>query len=198
MLAWRAPVSGSDSAASQASSTKWASATDDSRRSSAAARSCPGQELFQYADADGSIHDIASDDVNTYLREISGGDFTAKDFRTWEGTVLAYRALRALQPDDDAPASKRVVVEAMRETAGRLGNTPAVARRSYVHPAILEAYLDGSIPSALVEVAEEQVTPPGGATAAEEAAVVRLLRQRQRQERARSRKPTTRRRRRGS
>ena len=171
------------------------------RRLAAVVRRCqelPGQELFQYADADGSIHDIASDDVNTYLREISGGDFTAKDFRTWEGTVLAYRALRALQPDDDAPASKRVVVEAMRETAGRLGNTPAVARRSYVHPAILEAYLDGSIPSALVEVAEAQVTPPGGATAAEEAAVVRLLRQRQRQERARSRKPTTSRRRRGS
>ena len=158
------------------------------RRLAAVVRRCqdlPGQELFQYLDPDGTVRDVASDDVNDYLRDISGGDFTAKDFRTWAGTVLAYRALRALQPDDDSQASKRVVVEAIKETAGRLGNTPAVARRSYVHPAIFEAYFDGSIGPALVEVAEEQVVPPGGASPAEEAAVVRLLRQRQRHQHAR-------------
>ncbi|HET7169798.1 MAG TPA: hypothetical protein VFI69_11420 [Candidatus Limnocylindrales bacterium] len=154
------------------------------RRLAALVRRCqelPGQELFQYLDDDGVPRDVASDDVNDYLREASGGDFTAKDFRTWAGTVLAYRALRALQPEDHAPAAKRNVVEAIRTTADRLGNTPAVARGSYVHPAILEAYLEGTLGGALVEVAEEQERPPLGADPDEEAAVIRLLRQRQRQ-----------------
>ena len=127
----------------------------------------PGQDLFQYVDDEGVARDVTSDDVNDYLREISGTDVTAKDFRTWAGTVLAYRALRALAPVDDERAAKRNVVEAVRLTAGRLGNTPAVARNSYVHPAILEAYLDGAIGGALLEAAEEQDTPavrgrPGG------------------------------------
>jgi DNA topoisomerase-1 len=141
-------------------------------------RELPGQELFAYVDEDGEVRDIASDDVNEYLRQASGGAFTAKDFRTWAGTVLAYRALRALQPGDGTAAARRNVVEAIRDTAGRLGNTPAVARRSYVHPAVLEAYLDGSIGEALVEAADDQVTPPHGTSPDEEAAVVELLRQR--------------------
>ncbi len=138
----------------------------------------PGQDLFQYVDEDGELTSVASEDVNEYLREISGGDFTAKDFRTWAGTVLAYRALRALQPADSATDAKRNVVEAIRVTAGRLGNTPAVARKSYVHPAVLDAYLDGRVGGALVEAAEEQVEPPAEASAEEEAAVVELLTQR--------------------
>ena len=157
------------------------------RRLAALIRRCqdlPGQELFQYVDEDGDVRDIASDDVNTYLREASGGDFTAKDFRTWAGTVLAYRALRALQPEDGAGAVRRNVVQAIRQTADRLGNTPAVARGSYVHPAVLEAYMEGTLGGALVEAAEDQVDPPNEATAAEERAVIRLLRQRQRQEAA--------------
>ena len=87
------------------------------RRLASIVRRCqelPGQELFAYVDDDGEVRDVASDDVNDYLREASGGDFTAKDFRTWAGTVLAYRALRALQPEDDGPAARRNVVEAMR------------------------------------------------------------------------------------
>ncbi|HYH92323.1 MAG TPA: hypothetical protein VD763_04110 [Candidatus Saccharimonadales bacterium] len=154
------------------------------RRLAAVVRRCqelPGQELFQYQDADGAPRDVSSDDVNAYIRDAARGDFTAKDFRTWAGTVLAYRALRALQPGDGDRATKRNVVEAIRETADRLGNTPAVARRSYVHPAVLEAYLDGEVSGALVEAAEEQATPPRVATEDEERAVVRLLRQRQRQ-----------------
>lgn len=138
----------------------------------------PGQELFQYLDDDGVVRDIASDDVNEYLREISGGEFTAKDFRTWAGTVLAYRALRALEPAASANDAKRNVVAAMRETAGRLGNTPAVARQSYVHPAVVEAYLDGQVGGALVEAAEEAATPPAESTPEEESAVVDLLVQR--------------------
>jgi len=150
------------------------------RRLASLVRRCqelPGQELFQYSE-DGRVYDVASDDVNEYLREISGGDFTAKDFRTWAGTVLAYRALRALQPASDERGARRNVVEAIRTTAGHLGNTAAVCRRSYVHPAVLEAYLDGQIRGALVEAAEDQETPPAESTPAEEAQVVELLRQR--------------------
>jgi DNA topoisomerase-1 len=150
------------------------------RRLASVIRRCqdlPGQELFQYHE-NGDVFDVASEDVNDYLRAISGGDFTAKDFRTWAGTVLAYRALRALQPADDERGARRNVVEAIRTTAGQLGNTAAVCRRSYVHPAVLEAYLDGRIGGALVEVAEEQAQPPAEATPAEEAQVVELLRQR--------------------
>jgi DNA topoisomerase-1 len=158
------------------------------RRLAAVVRRCqdlPGQELFQYiGDDDGVPHDVASDDVNDYLREISGADVTAKDFRTWAGTVLAYRALRALAPGDDERTARRNVVEAVRLTAGRLGNTPAVARRSYVHPAILEAYLDGKIGGALLEAAEEQRDPPSAPDPDEEREVVSLLRARLRASRS--------------
>jgi DNA topoisomerase-1 len=148
------------------------------RRLATVVRRCqelPGQELFQYVDGDGAVKDVASDDVNEYLREIAGVDFSAKDFRTWAGTVLAYRALRALQPADSATGARRNVVAAIRETAGRLGNTPAVTRKSYVHPAVLEAYMDGRVGGALVEAAEEQSEPPAEATPEEEGAVVDLL-----------------------
>ena len=159
------------------------------RRLASIVRRCqelPGQELFQYVDDDGEVRDVTSDDVNEYIREASGGDFTAKDFRTWAGTLLAYRALRALQPQDHGPAAKKNVVQAMRVTAEKLGNTPAVARGSYVHPAVLDAYLDGSLGGALVDVAEEQDTPPTEADRGEEIAVVKLLRQREREARSAS------------
>jgi DNA topoisomerase-1 len=151
------------------------------RRLAAIVRRCqdlPGQELFQYVGDDGEPHDVASDDVNDYLREISGIEITAKDFRTWAGTVLAYRALRALAPGTDDRSSRKNVVEAVRFTSDRLGNTPAVARRSYVHPAILEAYMDGSIGGALLEAAEDQTVPPSAPDPREERQVVALLRKR--------------------
>ena len=159
------------------------------RRLATVVRRCqelPGQELLQYLDDDGAVRDVTSDDVNGYIREISGGEFTAKDFRTWAGTLLAYRALRALQPEEGKPAAKRAVVEAIKHTAERLGNTPAVARGSYVHPAVLEAYMEGSLAGALVEVAEEQTTPPPEAEPDEESEVIELLRQRQLDVRARA------------
>ena len=151
------------------------------RRLATIVRRCqelPGQELFQHVGEDGEPHDVASDDINAYLREISGADVTAKDFRTWAGTVLAYRALRALDPGDDERTARRNVVEAVRFTSDRLGNTPAVARRSYVHPAVLEAYLEGSLGTALLKAAEEQTDPPTSADPHEEAEVVALLRRR--------------------
>jgi DNA topoisomerase I len=151
------------------------------RRLAGLVRRCqelPGQELFQYVDDDGEVRDVDSEDVNGYIREAAGAEFSAKDFRTWAGTVLAYRALRALQPADGERGAKRNVVEAIRQTADQLGNTPAVARGSYVHPAVLEAYLEGSIRGALVQAAEEQATPPTAASPREESAVRALLRQR--------------------
>jgi len=151
------------------------------RRLAAIVRRCqdlPGQELFAYIGDDGVPHDISSDDVNEYLREISGIDMTAKDFRTWAGTVLAYRALRALAPVESGRAAKKNVVEAVRLTADQLGNTPAGARRSYVHPAILDAYLEGTIGGALLEAAEEQHDPPPVATGDEASEVVKLIRTR--------------------
>ncbi|MGV3720307.1 MAG: DNA topoisomerase IB [Actinomycetota bacterium] len=102
----------------------------------------PGQDLFGYLDADGEPHTINSGDVNTYLREISGQDFTAKDFRTWAGTLLAFQHLRELsQPDHSLPL-KKDLAETVRQVAARLGNTPAVCRKCYIHPAVLEAFQD--------------------------------------------------------
>jgi DNA topoisomerase-1 len=105
----------------------------------------PGQELFQYVDEEGGAREIRSDDVNAYLREAAGTEVTAKDFRTWAGTVAAYRALRGEEPPGSTRAARATIVRAMRETAERLGNTPAVARQAYVHPAVIEAYANGAV-----------------------------------------------------
>jgi DNA topoisomerase I len=137
----------------------------------------PGQELFQYVGDDGEPHDVASDDVNAYLGEIAPG-ITAKDFRTWAGTVLAYRALRTVGDASTDRERRRKVAAAIRETADSLGNTAAVARSAYVHPAVVDAYLDGRIRSALVEAAEATDDPPGMTSPDEERAVIALLRTR--------------------
>jgi DNA topoisomerase-1 len=99
----------------------------------------PGQTLFQYIE-DGARQSVDSSDVNDYVREITGQDFTAKDFRTWAGTVLAAQALRAVAVWETETQAKRNVVEAIAQVAKRLGNTRAVCRRCYIHPAVLEAY----------------------------------------------------------
>ena len=111
------------------------SATDASRGSSGASRSCAGQRLFEYEDDDGVRREIRSEDVNAYLREASGADVTAKDLRTWAGTVLAFRALRSPTRRPSASEMRRAVNVALGQVADRLGNTPAVTRASYVDPA---------------------------------------------------------------
>jgi DNA topoisomerase I len=108
-----------------------------------ACRDLPGYELFQYIDGRGERQTICSEDVNAYLREISGDDFTAKDFRTWSGTVLASQALARLATFKSATEAKRNVMQAVACVASRLGNTKAVCRKAYIHPAILAAYMDG-------------------------------------------------------
>jgi len=102
----------------------------------------PGQELFQYIDEEGNCRTIASTDVNEYLHEITGEDFTAKDFRTWSGTVLAYQELSRVTEVDTEREARHDVVAVIKAVAERLGNTPAVCRKCYVHPAVLEAYQD--------------------------------------------------------
>ena len=119
----------------------------DDRRLARVVRECqdlPGYDLFQYLDEDGERHTIGSSDVNDYLRRISDHDFTSKDFRTWAGTVLAARLLHELEFASDAEAKKNIV-RAVEAVAKRLGNTKAVCRKCYIHPAIFEAYLDGAM-----------------------------------------------------
>jgi DNA topoisomerase-1 len=103
----------------------------------------PGQTLFHYLDESGRVRNVDSADVNRYLRQTTGHDFTAKDFRTWAGTVLAARELSRLGPFTTPAQARRNVAAAIRRVASRLGNTPAVCRKSYVHPAIVEGYLAG-------------------------------------------------------
>ncbi len=105
----------------------------------------PGQELFEWVDDDGERHSISSQDVNDYLRETAGEDYTAKDFRTWAGTVLAASALRGMKGFESETDAKRNVIAAIDRVARRLGNTRAVCRRSYVHPAVFDAYMEGSL-----------------------------------------------------
>jgi DNA topoisomerase-1 len=109
-----------------------------------ACRDLPGYELFQYVDDDGTRQTIDSADVNDYLREISGEDFTAKDFRTWAGTVLAAQALAEVATFKTSREAKRKIASAIESVAKRLGNTKAVCRKCYIHPAILDAYMEGA------------------------------------------------------
>lgn len=103
----------------------------------------PGQELFQYLDEGNARRAITSDNVNPYLREKSDGEFTAKDFRTWAGTVMAAIAPRGCAAFETATQANANVVQAIKDVAKRLGNTPAVCRRCYVRPAVIDAYLEG-------------------------------------------------------
>jgi len=114
-----------------------------------ACRDLPGYELFQYVDDDGQTQSIGSADVNEYLRSVTGEDFTAKDFRTWAGTVLAAQALASCEQCSSKAHAKRNVVQAVESVARKLGNTRAVCRRCYIHPAILDAYMDGATISTL-------------------------------------------------
>jgi DNA topoisomerase-1 len=108
-------------------------------------RDLPGYELFQYLDEAGNVCDVTSSDVNDYIRELSGEDFTAKDFRTWGGTGIAAMVLEEIGAAEAQNAAKKNIVAAIKEVAGKLGNRPATCKKYYVHPAVLEAYEDGSL-----------------------------------------------------
>ncbi len=131
-------------------------------------RDLPGQELFQYLDDAGGQRSVGSADVNEYIRSAAGGGFTAKVFRTWAGTVEAAVRLADREPPASQTAAKKAVVEVVKEVAADLGNTPAVCRKSYIHPAVLDAFLAGGLDL------KRPSRPPRGLSA-DEASVLALL-----------------------
>jgi DNA topoisomerase-1 len=144
----------------------------------------PGQELFQYLGDDGQRRTIDSADVNEYLRGITGADFTAKDFRTWAGTVLAARALQEFAAFDSQAQAKRNILRAIETVAKRLGNTRAVCRQCYVHPAVFDAYLDGTLLQTLSQRVEKELVRSLSRLRPEEAAVLAFLQERLKREAA--------------
>jgi len=128
-------------------------------------RDLPGQQLFKYRDADGHLVPITSDDVNAYIREAMGDQFSAKDFRTWAGTVSAARALRDMEPPTSPTDARRKITQCCKAVSGLLGNTPTVCRSSYVHPDVFELFETGRIADAL----------PGPDAKSFEPALIKLL-----------------------
>ncbi len=152
----------------------------DDPRLAGVVRDCqdlPGYDLLQYVDGDCIVRDIGSADVNGYLREIAGEEFTAKDFRTWAGTVLAAQALQEIKKFDTQAEAKRNVVAAIEKVAERLGNTKAVCRKCYVHPTILNTYLDGKLVETLKQRAADMARSMHKLRP-EESAVLALLQRR--------------------
>ena len=139
-------------------------------------RDLPGYELFQYLDDDGDQHAVGSEEVNAYLREITGEDITAKDFRTWAGTQLAAEALRGFRHLDSESKRKKAIVRAVEKVARHLGNTPAICRRCYIHPAIFDGYIDGTLLYALAAKTTTYLKENIEKMSAEEAAVTAFLR----------------------
>jgi DNA topoisomerase I len=153
----------------------------DDRRLAKIVRRCqdlPGYELFQYLDADGERHTVDSTDVNDYLREMTGQDFTAKDFRTWAGTVLACAALQELEAFESQTQAKKNVLEAIKTVAVRLGNTPSVCRKCYVHPAVVECYMAGELVKGKSRPTRRKANEYLTLLKDEEAAMLHLLRKR--------------------
>jgi DNA topoisomerase I len=138
-----------------------------------ACQELPGQELFQYVDSQGQLRDVTSADVNAYLREISGSDITAKDFRTWAGTVMAALALSEAEQADLPATAKQRLKSAIERVSSRLGNTPTICRKCYVHPEILDAYASGTLLLEIQDEVKEELR--AGHLRADEAAVLALL-----------------------
>ncbi len=132
----------------------------------------PGYQIFKYLDADGALATVDSSDVNLYLKEVSGEEFTAKDFRTWSGTVAAWRELLACPACASNTAARKAIAGVMKSVAAILGNTPAVCRKSYVHPGIVDAYTEGKLEGYL---AAGPVAPVEGMDETE-ASLLRFLR----------------------
>jgi DNA topoisomerase I len=149
------------------------------RRVAKIVRACqdlPGQKLFEYVDENGEPKEVTSSDVNAYLKEITGREVTAKDFRTWAGTVLAALALREFERADSQTTTKKNLRAAIEQVAKRLGNTPTICRKCYVHPEVLAAYIEGGLELKIREAA----AGPENATALkpEEKAVLAMLEKR--------------------
>ena len=140
-----------------------------------ACQELPGQGLFEYLDDDGEVRNVTSGDVNAYLREITGSDITAKDFRTWAGTVLAALALQEFETFDTQTMAKKNVRAAIERVATRLGNTPTICRKCYVHPEILASYAEGALLLEMKNQVEAELREDLASLKPEEAAVLGLL-----------------------
>jgi len=140
-----------------------------------ACQDLPGQELFQYIDENGERKNVTSADVNAYLKEITGRDITAKDFRTWAGTVLAAMALQEFESFDTQAKAKKNVRAAIEHVASKLGNTPTICRKCYVHPEILSSYADGGLLLEVKNQVEAELREDLSSLKPEEAAVLGLL-----------------------
>ena len=141
-----------------------------------AVQEIPGQHLFQYVDDDGTRRQVTSTEVNDYLRQITGRQVTAKDFRTWTGTVLAALALAEYEKADSEAAAKRNVRDAIESVAARLGNTPTICRQCYVHPQIIDAYLADELRLELADTIDDTLTQTD--LRPEETQVLRFLKKR--------------------
>jgi DNA topoisomerase I len=151
------------------------------RRVAKIIRACqelPGQDLLQYFDEAGKVRAVSSGDVNCYLREIAGQDVTAKDFRTWAGTVLAALALKELEIFETAAQAKRNVRTAIAQVSLRLGNTPTICRKCYIHPEVLSAYLEGELALEIKSEVESELIGELARLQPEEAALLAMLRSR--------------------
>lgn len=143
----------------------------------------PGQRLFQYLDENGQCcQSVTSGNVNTYLREVTGQDFTAKDFRTWGGTTLAALELYRSGPAEDEKKAEKQIVQVVKTVAESLGNTPAICRGYYIHPVILDAYRDGSLFEVMAKALQEAKEPDETGLTVDEQAVLQLLKLRVRAE----------------
>lgn len=138
----------------------------------------PGEELFQYLDENCQPRDVGSGDINDYLREITGEDFTAKDFRTWGATALTLLAFQEFETFKSKSEARRNIASTMRRVSERLGNTPAICRKSYVHPDIIASYVDGTLEEGLLGAVSQALEQEGEGLDAVEIAVLRLLRRR--------------------
>lgn len=151
------------------------------RRIANAIKKCeeiPGHELFKYEDENGHVVDVTSADVNAYLKEITGEHFTAKDYRTWSATVLAALALREFEKLDSKAQIKKNIIRAIESVAKRLGNTPTICRKSYIHPEVISAYLDGDFIQMIEQEIQEEFRKKYAYLTAEEIMVLVFLHKR--------------------
>jgi DNA topoisomerase-1 len=148
------------------------------RRIARIIRACqdlPGQRLFQYKDEEGEVREVTSADVNEYLKEITGRDITAKDFRTWAGTVMAALALQEFEAFDTKATQKKNLKAAIERVSSRLGNTPTICRKCYIHPEVLNAYVEGNLLLEVKQEVEKELSEDLGQLKPEEAAVLAML-----------------------
>jgi len=162
------------------SNKEWSLSVND-RRIANIVNKCadiPGHELFKYLGEDGSKHDVTSSDVNSYLQEITGEHFTAKDFRTWSGTVLAALALTEFEKYDSEAQAKKNVVQAIEHVAKQLGNTPAICRKCYIHPEVINSYLTGDLADSIRQEIDNKMKKDYGHLSDEEIMVLAFLKKR--------------------